>query len=101
MPNERPLSDAERARLAQIRQNTTIRNARNRIEWENERDFWWKAVGVIVVLLLLFWPLLVWHQPGSATPTALGWIMEAFWVGVQVSITVIAVAVQRSTAASR
>src|SRR5450631_1784747 len=73
MPNERPLSDAERARLAQIRQNTAIRNARNRIELEDEKDFWWKVVGVLVVLLLLCWPLLVWHQPGSSTPTTVGW----------------------------
>jgi hypothetical protein len=38
MPNERPLCDAEHARLAQIRQNAAIRNARNRIELENEKD---------------------------------------------------------------
>jgi hypothetical protein len=86
MPNERPPSDAERARLAQIRQNTAIRNARNRIELEDEKDFWWKVVGVLVVLLLLCWSLLVWHQPGSSTPTTVGWVMEDFWIGIQVAI---------------
>ena len=101
MRHERPLSDAERERLVQIRRNAAIRNGRNRIGWENEKDFWWKVAGVIIILLILFWPLIVWHRPGSATPTSVGWVMEVFWIGAQVGIVAVAVAAQRGRERAR
>ena len=38
--------------------------------------------GISITVYLLIWPLLKWHEHGSRTPSATGYIVWALWLGI-------------------
>jgi type VI protein secretion system component VasK len=103
---ERPLTQAERAELARIRQNRQIRRARSEIRDANYFSGAGKTLVVLVVGFLgLFWPLWVWHKPrpdgGAFIPDTTGWIAWAIWVAILLSVTAAVVSASKKAKATR
>jgi len=91
MQQQKPLSDKERADLAEIRRNRAIKSARREIDNAHHWDGAGKAIVVIIGGgIVLLWPEAVWHKPmspgGHYTLTTTGWIVQIVWVAILATI---------------
>jgi hypothetical protein len=104
MPHyERPLTQAERAELARIRQNRQIRRARAQI---NDANYFSGAGKTLLAITLIVlgggWPLLVWRKPApDGEPSAAGWIALTIWIAFLAVIALLIYAAKQRARARR